>query len=238
MSDALRPMSPSITSRSASLPAATVPKSSSLPITFAPFALTICTATDGSNPAPTRISKFRWSPYPGSAPQAGSTPAAIRPPASTNLSSKASRLLNRSSIQPSSPDSNIFRRCISVATMWSGMASLSRSLSSGTSGVACSATATVEVIAVPASTICRIVSSTAGSSGSSSAMARAWFGLHLSGSRTGLKSEFAHNPCSRLSMPSAVASRKLTEHRWPMTSMPCVWASSMIVPSASREICV
>ena len=39
-------------------------------------------------------------------------------------------------------------------------------------------------------------------------------------------------------MPSAVASRKLTEQRWPITFIPCLWASSMIVPSASREICV
>ena len=81
--------------------------------------------------------------------------------------------LNKSVIQPSSPVSNIFRRCISASTMWSGMASLSRSVSSGTSGVACSATATVDVIATPAPTICRIVSATAGSSMSNSARLRA-----------------------------------------------------------------
>jgi len=43
-------------------------------------------------------------------------------------------------------------------------------------------------------------------------------------------------PCSRLSMPSATASLKLTEHRWPVTLIPRLCASAMAAPSSARRM--
>ena len=43
------------------------------------------------------------------------------------------------------------------------------------------------------------------------------------------------SPCSTLSMPSALASSKVTEHRWPVTVAPTWCASSTAAASTARE---
>src|SRR5207244_5688859 len=88
--------SPSITTRSACLPTASVPILSPSPRNSAPFEVAMCTASRGVNPASTSNSTSRWSPNPAITPPypVGSSPASSKPPCLTNSRSNSSSFLN------------------------------------------------------------------------------------------------------------------------------------------------
>jgi hypothetical protein len=58
--------------------------------------------------------------------------------------------------------------------------------------------------------------------------------LQVSGFLSGSSAVLARNPCSRLSIPRSIASSYVTEHRWPVTLMPRLCASSITALSSSR----
>ena len=88
----------------------------------------------------------------------------------------------------------------------------------------------------PASTIASIVSCAIGPVGSEPPARCMMLPGQRSGSFSGTKSDAVSIPCSRLSIPSATASWKLTEHRCPVTRRPRRCASSIAAPSSALPI--